>query len=1558
MPEESGYDTARELLRQTFGQKFQIAKASIDSITNGPVLHLNDKPALIRFSAELTACLNTLKSLNYLHKLDNLDVLAKVVKRLPLAWLSGWQSEADSVIHIRNEEISIQHLADYISLKTRQCTNFSSEWVYSTRPQMNKKIFPSRKEITMATQAHNDDKICKLCNNPHYLNQCRKFRNLDYKGRIDFVNKNNLCWCCLATGHFAKKCTRTDPCKKARCTGRHTTLLHPPDSSSPIKIIKDSSPECSLSPVQKNSGFADTSTTLVHNLLPVVPVKVKLNSSNLTFVTQAFLDSGSTSSFITNDLIDQLKISNAPTVEVTTVTIHQITETRKARVINNLQISDISESNFLDLKPLLSVQSLPVSSADIPNQQDLNQFAEFEDIFIPTVACDVGLLIGNDNRHILQPHEVKNSQAGHYAFRTAVGWVVNCQKREGFSSRFNKSFLINSAQVTHPMCSLCTEVVDSVHDKNNVLSRDQARFIELVSSSICHRENDHYEIPLPVRDTSLTFPFNKSQAELRAQFLKRKLLKNPQFYEEYRNFITQMLVNGYAEKAEEVKGRDGKTWFIPHHGVYHKDKNKLRVVFDCSARYQGICLNDYLYQGPDLTNTLIGVLLRFRQGPIAIQGDIESMFYQIQVPAKDRDLLRFLWWEDGQLDKNLVEYRMCVYLFGAVCSPSCANFALLQTAKDFSSGFEQKTIETVKRCFYVDDCLASTSSVNEAKTLLLELQSLLRKGRFKITKWISNSREVMKEVPLADRSKACLNLDLSNDRLPQERSLGLCWDVEEDSLRFRVRINSRPTTRRGILSTVNSIYDPIGFGSPIIQPAKVLLQILCKLKLDWDEPIPSTLQRQWLKWLKQLPLLSSFRIPRCYFPNSLTSIKYASVHHFSDASEKSYGYVAYLRAVDINGVVHCSFLVGKTKLTPLKVLTIPRLELCAATISIKVDLMLREELRLQCEILPSTFWTDSTSVLRYVHNENKVFHTFVANRIQYIRDHSSPHQWKYVPSQLNPADDASRGLEAKMFLKRERWKSGPEFLWRPKSCWPQQPSFLDPELYNDPEVKEKGLSFVILSNESHIIETLTSKHSNWYKILRILARVIHFKLLFLKKLKLKSVYKTTHDLDTAETIILRYFQSKFFAEELKCFQQAKPIKRSSSIINLDPFYEDGLIKVGGRLKLAEVPYASKHPILLHNASSIVPLIIQDVHNKLGHVGRQHVLAQLRNKFWITKANAAVRRTLSNCTFCRKMFGKPIKQKMADLPKERLKPNAPPFSVVGLDYFGPFLTRKGRSLVKRYGVIFTCLSIRAVHIEVASSLNTSAFIQALRRFIARRGQVTQIKSDNGTNFIGGERELREAISQWNLEQIRTFLIQRGIVWSFNPPGASHFGGIWERQIKSIRKILTGICKEQNLTDESLITLMCEVESIINSRPITTISNDPNDLEPLTPNHLLLLKSPMALPPGVFNPQDCYSRKQWRQVQYLANVFWSRWIKEFLPLLQKRQKWCQTKNNLSVNDVVLVVDKALPRGAWCMGRVIEVYPDSNGLVRTARVRIKHSVVLRPISKLCLIDSNNKE
>ena len=308
--------------------------------------------------------------------------------------------------------------------------------------------------------------------------------------------------------------------------------------------------------------------------------------------------------------------------------------------------------------------------------------------------------------------------------------------------------------------------------------------------------------------------------------------------------------------------------------------------------------------------------------------------------------------------------------------------------------------------------------------------------------------------------------------------------------------------------------------------------------------------------------------------------------------------------------------------------------------------------------------------------------------------------------------------------------------------------------------------------------------------------------------------------------------------------------------------------VRGRLKLAaSLPFLQKHQIILPHSNHVINLIIRDTHIKLGHAGRQHVLAEIRKKFWLIRANATIWKSLNSCVVCRKCSNISCTQQMADLPPRRLTPNKPPFSSVGVNFFGPFLTRKGRSNSKRYGVIFTCLTTRAIHLEVAYNLDTSSFIQALRRFVARRGQVTEIVSDNGTNFIG-ERKLREAIQAWNNEQINDFLLQKGISWSSNPPGASHHGGTWERLIRSICRHLKSVCNEQILTDESLTTLMCEIESILNSRPLITVSDDPYDLKPLTPNHLLLLKPNGSLPPGVFDKRDSYSRKQWRQVQYLA------------------------------------------------------------------------------------------
>ncbi|XP_031425672.1 uncharacterized protein LOC116220857 [Clupea harengus] len=324
------------------------------------------------------------------------------------------------------------------------------------------------------------------------------------------------------------------------------------------------------------------------------------------------------------------------------------------------------------------------------------------------------------------------------------------------------------------------------------------------------------------------------------------------------------------------------------------------------------------------------------------------------------------------------------------------------------------------------------------------------------------------------------------------------------------------------------------------------------------------------------------------------------------------------------------------------------------------------------------------------------------------------------------------------------------------------------------------------------------------------------------------------------------------------------------------------------------------------------------------------------------------------TICypRKNRGKPGEQKMADLPGERLVTDLPPFTNVGLDYFGPFEVRRGRSMLKRYGVIFTCMTSRAVHLEVACSLTTDSCINAIRRFLCRRGPAQHMRSDHGTNLVGAERELREALQAMEHRKIQQTLRKEGVQWSFNPPTASHHGGFWERLIRMVRHVLCSVLKQQTLDDEGLTTVFCEVEAILNSRPITKVSDDPQDLEALTPNHILLYRTNPLLPPGVFSSSDLYHRRRWRQVQYIAELFWKRWLLEYLPLLQERQKWSRTRRNFVPGDIVLIADSNALRSSWLLGRVLEAKPDARGHVRVVKLQTKTSVLERPVSKICLL------
>ncbi|XP_013856523.1 uncharacterized protein LOC106512453, partial [Austrofundulus limnaeus] len=346
-------------------------------------------------------------------------------------------------------------------------------------------------------------------------------------------------------------------------------------------------------------------------------------------------------------------------------------------------------------------------------------------------------------------------------------------------------------------------------EEEHEMSMEDKRFIEIMERSTC-KQNGHYCLDLPFNKDDIIMPNNRCIVEQRIQNLKRKFEKNKAYKEEYTAFVTDWIDKGYAEVVphDQLEPKDGGVWYLPHHGVYHPKKRTLRVVFDCGASYKGTSLNHQLLQGPDLTNSLFGVLTRFREEKIALMTDIKAMFHQVKVSEKHVNFLRFLWWPSGDTSASLTEYRMTVHIFGAVSSPSCANYALRKTAADHAHSYNKQAIDTVYNNFYVDDCLKSVATEQEAVKLVAHLIELCSTGGFQLLKWTSNSRAVLLSIPVEKRSKPTRELYLEQDSLPVEKALGLSWSAENDTFSFELALEGKPHTRRGILSMVSSIYDP------------------------------------------------------------------------------------------------------------------------------------------------------------------------------------------------------------------------------------------------------------------------------------------------------------------------------------------------------------------------------------------------------------------------------------------------------------------------------------------------------------------------------------------------------------------------------------------------------------------------------------------------------------------------------------------------------------------------------------------------------------------------------
>lgn len=1583
LPPDKGYEKARQLLEKNYGDQYRIMSEYRKELKSWPKLKAYDGKGFRKFYSFLMKYKSTMMSLRNCQRYDSPELLQRLQLVLPSNLQEGWNRKSYHIRKKQQVEAGFDNFIDFMEEEMMLVNdpNFSKNALFELKEDSshsNQKRFVK----TLLTSSKGKPKPCPKCTRLHDLDECREFLMLKPFDRQKFVFRNRLCFSCYeptSKDHIAVSCPKKRKCDV--CDEPHPTGLHgcrhkdkPPDENKPIGV-----------------NYSKLKIEVIS--LNVVPVKITHPLSSVEIITKALLDNGSQGTFVHENILEEL---NVPTIQ-TTISIKTMTgeTTERCKSINNLQVSAVEDSSKrLNLPRVFSRKFLPVDKEEIPTPNKVAKWSYLNEIHKNLQQdedeTDIGILIGANCPRALEPIEIIPSQGnGPYAFRSVLGWCVtgpiiskgsrNSSKRCNYVSISDDNvptrFVLQDNVKEHGLAEMMLMMFRQDFSENTLagepekLSLQDRKFLKLMDENV-KLVDGHYQLPLPFKDPMCEVPNNKSQAIKRAHSLKRKLQQNQRMHDDYCTFMKTILDKGFAQRADRSCEK-GRTWYLPHHGVYHPRKpNKIRVVFDCSATYGGVSLNSLLLQGPDLANQIVGVLTRFREEQVAVAGDIESMFYQVKVPDNQRDMLRFVWWPEGNLDAELQEYQMCVHVFGGTHSPSTCNYALRKTAHDNIDKYGEEAALTLIRNFYVDDMLKSSSNALSTLHLIEKVKKMCAAGGFPLTKFVSSSRKVLEGIPTEERSKDVKDLNFDAQTLPIERALGVSWCVETDSFCFRIVLKDNPLTRRGILSSISSVYDPLGFGAPFLLPAKQLLQQLCSERKDWDDDISQQQRAIWEQWRNSLPLLKDISIRRCIVPECFGKVCDVSLHHFSDASTSGYGQVSYLRLVNDQGEVHCCFMMGKARVTPLKPITVPRLELSAANTSTKVATQLKRELNIN--LSSEVFWTDSKVVLGYITNQSRKFHLFVANRVQAIHEASSVEQWRYVPSSQNPADDASRGQTVFNFIKNDRWLSGPKFLLQSSVEWDTGETFAVHS--GDVEVKKvkvnattlkkdlpnEGLK-TISEDENDPFQKLFERVSSWYRLKRIIATILTWTY---KKKKID-----VSVLEKAELAIVRLVQRRAFKTELTCLLANKRKRNLGSLSRLSPFMdEDSIIRVGGRIgKSSSLDWRIKHPIILPKKHPVTELVIRYHHKKVQHGGRDATLNEIRQRgIMIVNASSRVRNEIFKCVTCRKLRGRFGEQRMADLPSERCSEVAP-FTYSGVDMFGPFLIKEGRKELKRYGALFTCFSSRAIHLESTNSLETDSFIMALRRFISRRGDVRRLRSDNGTNFVGASAELKKAVKEMDQQKIAEFLLRNNtdwIGWDFNTPTASHMGGVWERQIRSCRSILSSLLNNHShsLNDECFRTVLTEVEAIVNSRPLSVETiNDSDSLIPLTPNLLLTMKSKIVMaPPGEFNENDMYSRRRWRRVQHLVNEFWTRWRTEYLQTLQQRRKWQTQRRNFAVGDIVIIKDDAHQRNEWRLARITDVRSNDDGQVRSVFVQTStRNAYERPVSKIVLLlESREKE
>ncbi|XP_053699404.1 uncharacterized protein LOC128746376 [Sabethes cyaneus] len=1527
-----------EALRMRYGRPELLINALLEKVRKLPAVKSERLEQLIEYGMAVQALCNHIEAANEQAHLSNPMLLQELVEKLPADQKLMWAGY--------KRKFGVANLKTFSNYMESIVTDASSVVLIAPEPSGSKDKPKPRGYVNSHSGNNVDARVlptgkqieCIFCRKiGHRLRECPGFKDLNVDDRWRKVRALSLCQICLFS-HGRRSCRSNNRCNIDGCQYRHHPLLH-----SVRRTVEATTPA-----QQAESHTHQYIGSSV--LFRIVPVTLHGQTGEVN--TYAFLDEGSSLTLIENGIAEQLGVNGAtqPLCLRWTGNTSRIEE--KSKIVS-LTVSGAGSQKRFKMSNVRTVSNLNLPSQSFQMEEAAKQFDHLKQLPIQSYRNAVPkLLIGLDNLHLAVPLKSREGTGnGPIAVKTRLGWCAYGKQQPGVNDE--RSFHICECTTNKELHNAVKQFyeIEEIGSGNVTLrSKEEQRALDLLAQTTV-RVGEKFETGLLWKDPDVELPDSYTMALRRLECLERKMLRDPSLKANVLQQMQDFVKKGYIHKAttDELKKADPRRiWYLPIGVVTNPKKpGKIRIVWDAAAKVSGVSLNSVLMKGPDQLVPLLGVLFRFRQFKVAVCSDVKEMFLQIRMRAADKHAQRILWRTDTVHDPEI--FLVDVATFGSTCSPASAQFVKNQNAREHSDRFP-RAADGILQSTYVDDYLDSFGSEEEACRISEEVRQIFRNGGFQLRNWISNSESVLQHL---GETQAAVSKSLTTTSNDAERVLGMLWDPLTDELSFSTRMsdevhylleNDKVPTKRQVLRCVMTLFDPLGLLATFLIHGKILIQDLWRAGLEWDAEVSDSQYADWRRWTKMLSYIANVRIPRCYFSEASTrTYEDTELHVFVDASLLAYSCALYLRTIDESSSPQCVLIAAKAKVAPLKPMTIPKLELQGCVLGVRM--MKFVQANHSITVRRRVIWTDSSVVLSWIRADPRNYRPFVANRVGEILENTVVDEWRWVPSELNPADEATKWGSGPYFSNDSKWFNGPKFLSLPEREWPSPADIVVDT------VEEGRPSVLFHANWIPVIDYY--RFSKWERLQRSMAFVLRFISNTRKKGEKSSGQLSQQELYAADIVVLKQVQMEAFVDEVATLRnnktlpedQQESVERTSTIYQLMPMMdEQGLVRQNSRLAAAKhLPHSVRFPVILPRKHRYTELLAARYHRLYRHANFETVVNEIRQLFVVPRLRSVVKAVERNCQLCKVRKALPTVPPMAPLPFARLAVHDRAFSYVGVDYFGPLLVKQGRSNVKRWIALFTCLTVRAVHLEVACSLSTSSCISCIRRFVCRRGAPREFFSDNATNFHGAERLLRKQIN----EGISATFTNANTKWTFIPPSAPNMGGAWERLVRSVKTAIGDAYAEGKLNDEDLQTLIVEAEGMVNTRPLTYLPLDSAESASLTPNHFLMGSSNGVKQPTVdTEPQQGASLESWHHIHRQLNRFWQRWLKEFLPVIRKQSKWFGESRPVKDGDLVLIVDE---------GTVIEVIKASDGHVRQAIVQTAGGVFHRPVSKLAVLDVN---